>query len=375
MKILFALTHYTPYIGGAEESFRRLAEGLAARGHQVLVVTTRLPGTCSYEKRNQVEIYRVDIPRFAYQFLFTFYSFWLIFRLAQDCDLIHASSNYSALVAFGVARLRRKPILFTCHEVLGKRWRYIQRSLMAYLYRMVEFVVVRLPYDRYVAVSNATRADLLDAGIDGQRVSVILWGLDALFSQPHIYPEGRLRRRLGIAEDDFIYTYYGRPGMTKGVGYLLTAVPAVLAAIPNSHLVLVLAQEPYPRYLAFRRLVKEMALEQHVHFVDPFPDRDELAHHLVDSNCIVIPSVTEGFGLTTVEACELGIPVVATAVGPIPDLVFGRYILVAPRSREALADGVIRMSRGEGYLRAKRTDLTWEQVILSYEDLYKDLLK
>ncbi len=274
-----------------------------------------------------------------------------------------------------MARLLRKPILFTCHEVLGHRWRYIQRSLMAHLYRMVEFIVMRLPYDRYVAVSNSTRSDLLNAGIEGQRVSVILWGLDALFSKPDIQPDGLLRRRLGIAPDEFVYTYYGRPGMTKGVGYLLTAVPDVLAAIPNAHLVLILAQEPYPRYLAFRRLVREMALEQRVHFVEPFLDRDELAHHLVDSNCIVIPSVTEGFGLTTVEACDLGIPVVATAVGPIPDLVFGRYLLVAPRSREALADGIIRLSRGEGSLRAKRTDLTWEQVILSYEDLYKDLLK
>jgi D-inositol-3-phosphate glycosyltransferase len=373
-KILFVLTHYYPYIGGAEEAFRRIAEGLAQRGHKVVVVTTRLPGTPKNEVVNGVHIQRVDIPRLAYQFLFTFFSFFTVLRYARDCDVMHVSSNYSALVGSVVGKLLGKPVLFTCHEVLGERWNMVQKSLKAVLYRLAEAVAVHLPYNRYVAVSDATRNDLLRAGIRDEKVSVVYWGLDQLFSAPKYTPEGKLRERCGIRPDEFMYVYYGRPGMTKGVGYLIQAAQQIRVVVPNSHLVMILAEEPIERYRAIRRLVTEMGMEGYVHFVPSFPERADLARHLVDADCIVIPSLTEGFGLTTVEACTLGVPVVATRVGPIPQLVFGKYVLTPPASPQGIVEGVTRVNNGQVELRAMRPAFTWAQTIKLYEENYLELL-
>jgi hypothetical protein len=71
MRILFVLIHYFLYVGGSEEVFRRLAEGLAGRGHRVIVVIAQLSGTPPLEKLGGVEIHCCRTPRFAYQFLFT----------------------------------------------------------------------------------------------------------------------------------------------------------------------------------------------------------------------------------------------------------------------------------------------------------------
>jgi len=55
MKVLFVLEYYSPHIGGAEVLFKNLCEGLTGKGHDVAVVTLRLPGTQAFEITNGVK--------------------------------------------------------------------------------------------------------------------------------------------------------------------------------------------------------------------------------------------------------------------------------------------------------------------------------
>ena len=71
MKILFFLSYYHPYMGGAEHLFRQLAEGLVSRGHTVKVITTRLPGTTYSETLNGVDIQRIQVPGAADRLFYT----------------------------------------------------------------------------------------------------------------------------------------------------------------------------------------------------------------------------------------------------------------------------------------------------------------
>ena len=373
MRILFLLTNYFPYIGGSEEVFKHLAEGLAKRGHSVQVVTSLLPGTPSNEELNQVSIHRCRIPRFAYQFLYTFFVLFPAIRMARDCDIIHTSSNYSALAARVVSYLLRKPLVLTCHEVLGKRWRQVETPLRARVYQWVEHLVVNAPYDRYVTGSQAASKDLIQAGVSPDRVSVIYWGFDGLFPNDQYESEGKLRRLCGIDDHAFLCVYYGRPGVTKGVEYLLKAVPEIQSKIPDSHFALILSREPEERFRSICGQIKEDALVSKVHLIEPFSDRAILAQHLVDANCIMIPSITEGFGLTTIEACNLGIPVVASCVGSIPEVIFGRYVLVEPCSPSALVDGAVRIFQRR-WEQAPPKLFTWNATVNSYEQLYEELL-
>lgn len=376
MRILFVLVRYHPYIGGAELISKRLAEGLARKGHDVKVITSRLPGTSRTEEMRGVAIERVWVPRLGGQYAFSISSLAAIIGQARHYDLVHTSSYYSSLSAFLGAKVAGRRVVLTCYEVLGKQWRLVRPdSLMSWAARIVEKLMVVLPYDKYVAISQATRADLLEEGANAANIRVIYPGVDDFCTPNGLARTGELREICHICPNDFLYLYYGRPGITKGIEYLVRAAPKVQRQIPSANLVLIIADEPRENYVHIRHLVDELKSTCNIHLVPqvPLDRREQLARYLLDADCIVIPSLTEGFGLTTVEACALGIPVVVTRVGAIPEVVFGRHILVEPGSADAVAEGVVRAwSEQYDYLPPK--EFSWTRMVDEYERLYKELV-
>ena len=238
-KILFVLANYYPYIGGAETLFFRLTEGLARKGHSVRVITTHLPGSPYFEIINGIEVERVWVPRIARQYLFSFFGFTSVIRRAYSYDIIHTSSNYGALLAFLVGKINRRRVVFTCNEVLGQRWLIVEGSpIKAWLFRNIENIIITLPYDKYVAISQATLKDLVKNGINSAKETVIYCGVDEIFSAQKGRSSGKLRALCGISHDDFLYGYFGRPGTTKGVEYLVRAAKLIKSKIYNNVYVL-----------------------------------------------------------------------------------------------------------------------------------------
>jgi glycosyltransferase involved in cell wall biosynthesis len=375
MRLLFVLAYYDPYVGGAEYVFKRLTEGLARRGHCVRVITSHLPGTPYRERIDGVDVERVPVPRFGDRYFFSLLNIPQVARRARDYDLIHTASNNIAPPVHLAGKLFGKPVVFTCHELLGKRWKLVEpQALKAWLFRNIEKAIVTRPYERHVAVSHATYADLMRAGVEPRRTSVIYNGVDELFSAGQ-RADGKLRAMCGLSRDDFLYVYFGRPGATKGVDYLLQAAPAIQKQVPHAHLALILAKEPFNQYARLRRMIDELGPGAQVHLVPPTPDREQLVRYLLDADCIVIPSLTEGFGLTTAEACTLGVPVVATRVGAIPEVVSGKHILVDPGSARALAAGVARAARGQYDDWKAPQQFSWARMVAEYEEMYKELLR
>ncbi|WP_129672191.1 glycosyltransferase family 4 protein [Candidatus Chloroploca sp. Khr17] len=374
MKILFVISYYYPYIGGAENVVQHLTEGLANRGHRVRVITTRLPGTQQSERINGVEVERVSVPKLGDRYFFGLLSVPAVARRMRSYDLMHTASNNIAIPAYLATKLAGRPVVFTCYEVLGRRWHLAEHHrLKALFFRGVEHLICTFPYDRHVAISRATYTDLLRAGVAARRTRVIYPGTHKIFYERH-NPDGKLREFVAAADNDFVYVYFGRPGATKGVDYLVRAAPAIQAAIPQARLVLVLAQEPRAQYERILRLVEQARAQASIHLIPSAPDRAQLVRYLLDANCVVIPSLTEGFGLTTAEACALGVPVVATRAGAIPEVVSGRHILVEPGSAEALCQGVVRAFRGQFDHDTPPKAFTWQAMVSSYEALYKELI-
>lgn len=376
MRILFALVHYHPYIGGAELIVQRLAEGLAQKGHRVTVITARLPGTPKAEKIDGVGVHRVWVPRVGSRYAFSLTSIPAILGQARHHDLVHTASYYSSLSAFLGARLARRSVVLTYYEVLGKHWQRVKANLlMSWAAKAVERLMASLPFDRYVAISEATRLDLLEEGLDAARIEVIRPGVDEIFFQHGRSRTGELREACRIGLDEFLYLYYGRPGITKGVEYLVRAAPEIHRQVPNAQLALILADEPQENYAHIQRLIDEARARCNISLVPPisFDGREQLVRYLQDADCIVVPSLTEGFGLTTAETCALRIPVVATRAGSIPEVVSGHHILVEPGSSSALADGVVRAWLGQyDYLPPK--EFHWSDMVDQYENLYQELL-
>lgn len=374
MRILFVLAYYHPYIGGAERIVKRLAEGLVQKGHAVRIITTHLPGTSYFEEINGVEVERVRAPRFADRYFFSILSIPTIIRRARDYDLVHTTSNNITVMAFLVARAFRLPIILTCYEVLGKKWKLVEpHPLKAWIYQNIENTIVKFPYDRRITTSQATYNDALQIGVNPAHTDVIYSGVDEVFYYGSYSPKGTLRDLCDVSEEDFLYVYVGRPGVTKGVDHLLRAAPSIQSEIRNGHLALILAREPREQYLRLCHMIDEIGSGARIHVIPPTHDREQLVQYLLDANCVVVPSLTEGFGLTTAEACAVGVPVVATRVGSIPEVISGRHILIEPGCSEAISRGVVRAWRGE-YDWMDMKQFNWTDMVSNYEKIYEELL-
>ena len=121
MKILFVLEYYYPNIGGVEKLFKNLAENLADKGHDIMIITTRFNKNLAKEETlNKVKIKRLSLSN---RFTFSFFSIFSILFYARKYDLIHTTSYNAALPAWITAKLLNKKCIITFHEVWGELWK------------------------------------------------------------------------------------------------------------------------------------------------------------------------------------------------------------------------------------------------------------
>ena len=374
MKVLFVSEFYAPHVGGGEVLVQRLAEELARRGHGVTVVTARLPDTGLREEVNGVSIRRVPCPRPGARYFFTLTALPLVARLAASADLVHTIPYNAAPPAWLASALAGTPRVITVLEVLGARWHLFRgRGATAWFHRLAEYCVVRLPFGAHVCISAATRSDLVRSGVDPAVTSVIYCGVDRELFAPRPESRRRTRAALGFTDADFSYLYFGRPGMTKGLRHLVAAVPEIARRIRGARAVFILARDPAPEYRRVMRDIAALAAANRPLVMDPVP-RERLPDYIAAADCVVIPSLTEGFGLSAAEACAMEVPVVATSAGALPEVVSGRFVLVEPGSSAALAAGVEKIKDGDYRSSPPRT-FTWERAVDDYLRLYGQVIR
>lgn len=378
MRICFIIEYYYPHVGGAEVLFQHLAEGLAKAGHSCDVVTCRLRGTKTDEEINGVRVHRVRVPRFGDRYWFTLLGIAASWKYARKADIIHTMTYNGALPAWIVSRLGKKPAVITAFEVIGRNWHAIGiNPVAAVVYRVIERAVLRIPFDAYACISKSTMQALRAQGIPAEKMFLAYPGIDYDLFDPRRYTGDRTRIRglLGLAEERFVFMFYGRPGFVKGVEHLVRAVPRVKEMVPGSTLLLILSKKPTSGRNRVMELVHSLGLRhgEDVIILDPVP-REELPGYIMAGDCIVVPSLSEGFGFTCLEACTLHRPVVATSAGSLPEVIFGRYVLVEPGNANALADGIVRSHHGD-HVRSEDKRFSWQAHIDVHLTAYHSFLR
>lgn len=374
MKIVFVCEYYPPHIGGVEIVFNQLAQGLAKEGHDCHVVTCKLPGTSDYEEIEQVKIHRVKVPSKGDRYWFTFLAIPKVFTLAKGVDLIHTTTFNGAFPAWVVSKLLRKKCVITVHEVWCPLWTSLAHMswFSAQLHQFLERAIISLPFDKHISISKYTRDRLRSSGIKDEKSAIIYNGIDYELFNPSRADGEKIRKKLQL-ESEFIYMYYGRPGASKGLEYLILAIPIISKEIPNSRSLLILANDPKERYEHIKRMINDLNIEDKVVFLAPVP-RDELPSYIEAADCVVIPSLSEGFGFTAGEACAMEKPVVASNVASLPEVVSGKYVLVEPRNPEAIAKGVEKVYRGETE-NSRRKIFSWDECVRKYLKVYEGVLE
>lgn len=373
MNILFVSEFYFPHIGGVELVIQRIAEEVARRGHRATVVTTRLPGTPGFEEMNGVSIYRVHCPRFGRRYFFTFLSPLRLRTLVGSADVVHTTTYTGAPAALMCAKLFKKPCLITVQGVSGNLWRLIVgKGPIAWIPRIGEHFILTLPFDVCVCVSEATRFELAKLGVDLGKTCVIYNGIDHDLFSPRLGTRSEIRSRMGVDNTQFLYLYYGRPNVVKGLRYLLEAVETISERIPGSKAVIITSKDSHASLRSVRREIEKLKIGDRVMMLDAI-ERTMLPHYIAAADCVVVPSLTEGFGLTAAESCSVGVPVVATTAGSLPEVVSGRFVLVKPGSAFAIAEGVEMVSKNQCRSSPPK-EFRWNRAVDEYIRVYGDLI-
>jgi len=364
MQLLFLCDHYFPYIGGAEIVNRAIAEYFADT-LDVTVVSKSFRGLNDKRTQiNKVNIYRTaDVPRM----LHSFAGYLSASRLAQNADIILSATYASGLAGHWLSRRYNKKSLLLVHEILGENWKLIKNP--HFLYSWYERYIVTRPFDRYIAVSNYTRRRLIEYGIPENKVSVIYNGID----ERRFYPRpiaSELRKKL-VGDTEFVYLFYGRPRGYKGLDYLLRAVSDIAGAIPSSKLVLILGLEPQPEYKKTLQLIDQLSIRDKIVLLKPVPP-EQLPDYINIADTVVVPSLSEGFGYAAAESCMLGKPVVVTNAGALPEVVFGRVVMIEKADVQAIIKGVIQSYRGEWTIVPQKY-FSWENSLKQYDEIIKAL--
>ncbi|GIV18161.1 MAG: hypothetical protein KatS3mg022_3596 [Armatimonadota bacterium] len=187
-----------------------------------------------------------------------------------------------------------------------------------------------------VVVSPLQRAEVASLKVPLERIFYIPNTID-LSAFAEAYSQRHLRTLLGLAYSPSVIGYVGRLSVEKGGRFLLDAMPSVLQQLKD---VLLLMVGEGDQRLVLQAQAQMLGIQEAVLFWGERADARQIIGAL---DLLVLPSLTEGLPNVILEAFAYKTPVVATAVGGVPELVKDGETgwLVPPRDPQALAQAIV----------------------------------
>jgi glycosyltransferase involved in cell wall biosynthesis len=288
-------------------------------------------------------------------------------------DVLHAHLPYTAalgrLVALTLPRRRRPALVYTEHSLWNKAAVVTKALNRATVGIDQALIVVSVAARNALPRALRSQARVVVHGVDRTRFAALLEQRSSLRHD--------LRADLGMADDELIALTVANMRSEKGYDVLLEAARLVVAAGAPVRFVSV-GRGPLERELA--AAADAAGLAGHVHFLGT---RTDTARLMAGADLFVLPSHQEGLPVALMEAMSTGLPVVATVVGGVPDVVTDDVegLLVPAGRADLLAEAVIRVAR-DSALRSRLAEASLARSALfdvrnaaqSIESVYTELL-
>jgi glycosyltransferase involved in cell wall biosynthesis len=303
-----------------------------------------------------------------------------LFRLVRDerIDVLEAHVWYACLVARLVGSLARVPVVITNEQDVRAGMNTVRRDLL-----WLGDATTRLS-TACVHITQASRRSFVEGTPRMMQGSVVRRvipngiAVHSLRDRVRSVDRAAKRAELGLAAGDFVVGNVARLQPAKGHRYLLEAFVEILREVPSAKLVLVgwgvLEGE-------LRRQAASLGILEATRFLGRRLDVQAL---LATFDVFAFSSIHEGQGIAILEAMAAEVPVIATDVDGIPDMIRHETsgLLVPPKDPRALAAAVLRVHRDPalaahlraGAFRVADDEFSVAGVAKQYEDLYAELL-
>ena len=291
--------------------------------------------------------------------------------------IVHTHTATAGLLGRLAARLAGVPvILHTFHgHVLRGYFGPLQSKVLVWIERFL----ARLS-DRIVTVSEGQRRELAGYGIAPlEKITVVPLGfeLEALLAcESH---RGELRRELGLAYENKLIGIVARLVPIKNHRLFLQAARVVAEAVPQARFLVVGDGELREELEAYAR---DLGLDGKAFFTGW---RRDLARLYADLDVVALTSINEGTPVSLIEAMAAGVPVVATGVGGVPDVVVDGETghLVEAGEVKGMAEAIVELLRnpekaremGSAGREAVYPRFAVQTLMANVEGLYAELLR
>jgi len=359
-KILYVITSLG--IGGAENLLLSYLKNLDRKKYNFFVCCLRdKPDDLISEISEYAQIINMKMK--------SKFNPFVVFRLSRvikeiEPQIIHTHLFQPRIYATFAHLLHRRSVLITHkHSIVNPRKHHI--------FLLLELAAISFN-KKVVAISDSVKESLCKYEfIPNSKIFVLANSIDFLK-----FNEGFKNKRY-LIEKSIVIGTVGRVERVKGINYLLLAMKILLGQYPNAKLEVIGEGSQLDE---LKLLAEKIGISNSVIFfgklANPIPNYRKM-------DVFVLPSLLEGFGLVLLEAMAAGIPVVATNVHGIKEVIVdGKCgILVPPKNPEAIAKAITRIIENhqlrkelvdEGLNRARSFDI--REHLLKLENLYNILL-
>ena len=348
MKILHIVPSYFPAFkfGGPIESVYLLNKTLVKKGIEIDVITTNagLLEDKTIQLCSWINLDGVRVKYFPYYFYehynFSPELFFEVFNVVKDYDLIHIAAvwNFPALVGSIASCAYKKPYIISPHGTLNKEAVYIKSKLLKQIYYYL------------LAMHCIKNANALHFTSEDEQINVTNFlklrnqsfvipnGID-LNEYSKLSGKGEFKKKHPVLKDKKYILFLGRITPKKGLDLLVQSFKELVKL--DHDLFLVIAgpdNEGYGRVV--RNQLKSYGLMEKTLFTGMLMGEEKLSAY-IDAEVFILPSYSENFGMTVVEAMACGVPVVVSDKVGISNVIKENNAgLVVKTDSETLYDGV-----------------------------------
>mgnify|MGYP000507015450 CR=1 FL=1 len=392
LKILFVNELWYPNGGGGEITLHEYIVKLSRiKAIKSIILTQK--GAYRYENISNINIYEIpfrsclartfSLRKYIKRIIsLTLIEFYLLFILSKDKEIkiVHVISPPLAFIILPLIKLLKRKVILSTRSFTGENWYLIEKSpIKASLIYNLEKLCLSAPYDVLVIINSTLKDAIVHKRIHVRAKKLIFnKNMQGAIDLERFLRKRRSKMQMNMNRRGVTLLYIGHLSKAKGFHTLLSAYRNICQKNNETRL-LIVGEEVNKKETNFRGIPpKRIICIGKVHYQNM-----PMVYNVAD--ILVLPSLTEGFPRSLLEAMAAGLAVIASNVGGIRDIIRHRYNGLLFKSGDArdlekkllelIKDEDLREKLGRNAMKTVLKRCRWENFIKEYLRIYINLLK